>query len=33
MDTKKTLTEEEVATVFEKIIEMVESKCEAKLRR
>ena len=33
MDTKKTLTEEEVTAVFEKIIEMVESKCEAKLRR
>ena len=33
MDVKKTLTEEEVTTVFDKIIEMVESKCEAKLRR
>ena len=33
MDTKKTLTEEEVAEVFDKIIEMVESKCEARLRR
>ncbi|MBR3720558.1 MAG: phenylalanine--tRNA ligase subunit beta [Clostridia bacterium] len=33
MDTKKTLTEEEITTVFDKIIETVESKCEAKLRR
>ena len=33
MDTKKTLTEEEVNSVFEKIIEMVESKSEAKLRK
>ena len=33
MDSKKTLTEEEVGSVFDKIIEMVESKCEAKLRR
>ena len=33
MDVKKTLTEEEVSSVFDKIIEMVESKCEAKLRR
>ena len=33
MDVKKTLTEEEVSAVFEKIIEMVESKCEAKLRK
>lgn len=32
MDPKKTLTEDEVIAVFEKIIEMVESKCEAKLR-
>ena len=33
MDNKKTLTEEEVSVVFDKIIEMVESKCMAKLRR
>ena len=33
MDAKKTLTEEEISVVFDKIIEMVESKCEAKLRR
>lgn len=33
MDSKKTLTEEEVTVVFEKIIDMVENKCEAKLRR
>ena len=33
MDAKKTLTEEEVSVVFDKVIEMVESKCEAKLRR
>lgn len=33
MDSKKTLTEEEVNSVFEKIIEMVESKSEAKLRK
>ena len=33
MDTKKTLTEEEITSVFDKIIETVESKCEAKLRR
>ncbi len=33
MDSKKTLTEEEVNSVFEKIIEMVESKCKARLRR
>ena len=32
MDNKKTLTEEEVLAVFEKIINMVESKSEAKLR-
>lgn len=32
MDAKKTLTEEEVTVVFEKIIQLVESKCEAKLR-
>ena len=32
MDAKKTLTEEEVTDIFEKIIEMVESKCEVKLR-
>lgn len=32
MNSKKTLTEEEVSNVFEKIIQMVESKCEAKLR-
>ena len=33
MDTKKTLTEDEITAVFDKIIETVESKCEAKLRR
>ena len=33
MDAKKTLTEEEVTVVFNKVIEAVESKCEAKLRR
>ena len=33
MDSKKTLTEEEVTIVFEKIIDMVENKCEAKLRQ
>lgn len=33
MDVKKTLTEEEVTAVFDKIIQMVESKCEARLRR
>ena len=33
MDSKKTLTEEEVTVVFEKIIDVVENKCEAKLRR
>ena len=33
MDSKKTLTEEEVNAVFEKIIEMVENKSEARLRR
>ena len=32
MDSRKTLTEDEVSVVFEKIIEMVESKCDAKLR-
>ncbi len=32
MDSKKTLTEEEVTAVFEKIIQMVENKCGAKLR-
>lgn len=32
MDSKKTLSEEEVSEVFQKIIDMVESKCEAKLR-
>ena len=32
MDSKKTLTEEEVTAVFEKIIQMVENKCVAKLR-
>ena len=32
MDARKTLTEEEVTVVFEKIIQLVESKCEAKLR-
>ena len=32
MDAKKTLTEEEVLSVFNKIIEMVENKCQAKLR-
>lgn len=32
MDVKKTLTEEEVTVVFDKIIKEVESKCEAKLR-
>ncbi len=31
-NSKRTLTEEEVLVVFEKIIEMVESKCAAKLR-
>jgi len=33
MDAKKTLTEEEVLVAFNKVIEAVESKCEAKLRR
>ena len=33
MDTKKTLTDEEVNAVFEKIISSVEGKCNAKLRR
>ena len=32
MNVKKTLTEEEVSVVFDKIIKEVESKCEAKLR-
>ena len=32
MDSKKTLTEEEVTAVFEKIIQIVENKCGAKLR-
>jgi len=32
MDAKKTLTEDEVTVVFEKIIQAVESKCEARLR-
>ncbi len=32
MDSKKTLTEEEVTALFEKIIQMVENKCGAKLR-
>lgn len=32
MDSKKTLTEEEVSVVFEKIIDMVKNKCGAKLR-
>lgn len=30
---KKTLTEEEITPVFEKIIEMVENKCDVKLRK
>ena len=33
MDAKKTLTEEEVTVVFDKVIETVESKCKARLRR
>jgi len=33
MDAKKTLTEEEVTVVFNKVIETVESKCKARLRR
>ena len=33
MDAKKTLTEEEVAVVFDRIIESVEDKCKASLRR
>ena len=33
MDAKKTLTEEEVITVFEKIIEAAQNKCGVRLRR
>ena len=32
-DAKKTLTEEEITPIFEKIIEMVENKCDVKLRK
>ena len=32
-DPKKTLTEEEIAPIFEKIISSVESKCNVKLRK
>ncbi|MBR2704737.1 MAG: phenylalanine--tRNA ligase subunit beta [Clostridia bacterium] len=32
-DPKKTLTEEEITPIFEKIIEMVENKCGVKLRK